>query len=357
MTRFTIVVLVLLRLAIGWHFVFEGYEKFTSPSWSSEGYLRESSGPLAPMFRQIAGDPLADRLTPRPFEAKEDPSKAKFHEYMPPVLEKEWQAWFDRFTSHYKLSEKQHDDAETKFRQSEDAIVSWMLNTKKPITRVSPYGPPVQAEKTIPEWIEEYRSLTKQAEEIEKNELPRSRDKLTTAEINRRINKLKIAGNDIRVELRADLNHYSTDMRESVGEVLNREQWDEPRLSSSMKVSLWKRDLLGWIDFLVPLALVIIGGGLLLGLFTRTMCVAGALLLLSFYLAMPPLPWTPENLRVEGHYLIINKNIVEMLALLALATTWSGRWFGLDSVLRDLCCRGKKVTEAQPAPPTPSTQK
>jgi uncharacterized membrane protein YphA (DoxX/SURF4 family) len=75
---------------------------------------------------------------------------------------------------------------------------------------------------------------------------------------------------------------------------------------------------------------------LLLGLLTRPACLAGAGLLLLFYLAMPPLPGVPDPPRAEGHYLFINKNVIEMLALLVLATTRSGTWFGLDGLLQFL---------------------
>src|SRR5205085_11866432 len=75
---------------------------------------------------------------------------------------------------------------------------------------------------------------------------------------------------------------------------------------------------------------------LLLGLLTRPSAVLGALFLLMLYLAMPPFPWLPENTHVEGHYLFINKNLIEMLALLVLATVPSGRWFGLDGLLQFL---------------------
>src|SRR3954451_5046737 len=54
--------LVALRLAIGWHILFEGLEKLNSPTWSSEVYLRESVGPLAPAFRDLAGDSALARL-------------------------------------------------------------------------------------------------------------------------------------------------------------------------------------------------------------------------------------------------------------------------------------------------------
>ena len=63
---------------------------------------------------------------------------------------------------------------------------------------------------------------------------------------------------------------------------------------------------------------------------SRPACVAGALFLLLVYLSMPPFPGLPDNLKAEGHYFIVNKNLIEMLALLTLSTTFSGRWLGLD---------------------------
>ena len=52
--------LVLLRMTIGWHFLVEGLEKLHDPNWSSEGYLREAVGPLAPTFRELAPDKVID---------------------------------------------------------------------------------------------------------------------------------------------------------------------------------------------------------------------------------------------------------------------------------------------------------
>jgi uncharacterized membrane protein YphA (DoxX/SURF4 family) len=95
----------------------------------------------------------------------------------------------------------------------------------------------------------------------------------------------------------------------------------------------WAQDRLAWIDAITRYGLTAVGACLLLGLFTRTACLAGAAFLLLFYLAMPALPWLPESARTEGHYVFVNKNIIEMLALLTLATTRSGRWAGLDGLL------------------------
>jgi uncharacterized membrane protein YphA (DoxX/SURF4 family) len=46
---------VVLRLVIGWHFLFEGLSKFETDGWTSEPYLREANGPLG------AGVPLDGR--------------------------------------------------------------------------------------------------------------------------------------------------------------------------------------------------------------------------------------------------------------------------------------------------------
>ena len=71
MNTWTRIGLVLLRVVIGWHFLFEGLEKVDSwyhgpregkPVWSAEPYLRESQGPLAWWFRQQLGDPDQEAL-------------------------------------------------------------------------------------------------------------------------------------------------------------------------------------------------------------------------------------------------------------------------------------------------------
>lgn len=48
--------LVLLRLSIGWHFLYEGIVKLWNPNWSARGYLMDSAGPLKNMFYGMAGN-------------------------------------------------------------------------------------------------------------------------------------------------------------------------------------------------------------------------------------------------------------------------------------------------------------
>ncbi|MFZ4464470.1 MAG: DoxX family membrane protein [Bacteroidales bacterium] len=45
-----LIALVLLRLAIGWHFLYEGLAKVFNPSWSSKTYLLDSGGMLKGFF-------------------------------------------------------------------------------------------------------------------------------------------------------------------------------------------------------------------------------------------------------------------------------------------------------------------
>lgn len=50
--------LTLLRVLIGWHFLYEGMVKlFSNPGWSAKGYLINSVGPLSSQFKTIASNP------------------------------------------------------------------------------------------------------------------------------------------------------------------------------------------------------------------------------------------------------------------------------------------------------------
>lgn len=48
--------LVLLRVAIGWHFLYEGFLKLTDSTWSAQAYLLDSKGPLAGLFTAMANN-------------------------------------------------------------------------------------------------------------------------------------------------------------------------------------------------------------------------------------------------------------------------------------------------------------
>src|SRR5436190_16116145 len=49
----TMVMLVALRLAIGWHFFKEGLSHRIDPTWTSEGFLKQAKGPLAANYQAV----------------------------------------------------------------------------------------------------------------------------------------------------------------------------------------------------------------------------------------------------------------------------------------------------------------
>jgi thiosulfate dehydrogenase [quinone] large subunit len=89
----------------------------------------------------------------------------------------------------------------------------------------------------------------------------------------------------------------------------------------------------GWIDVLVPIALILTGLSLMLGLFTQVGCWLALGLLMLFYLAAIPTHGTPTP-NAEGTYLFVNKTLVEWAAVLVVTVFRTGRIAGLDLLLR-----------------------
>ena len=76
--------------------------------------------------------------------------------------------------------------------------------------------------------------------------------------------------------------------------------------------------LLKIVDILNVWGLILVGLGLFLGIFTRVASAAGILLLAFYYVASPPLLGMDVGVPVEGHYLVVNKNLIELMALILL---------------------------------------
>lgn len=130
-----------------------------------------------------------------------------------------------------------------------------------------------------------------------------------------------------------------------------REQQFPGNLLVKAGVDLPKRTLTYWQDLAMMLGLTAVGACLILGLFTRFAAVVGAIMLLMFYLAMPPFPGVnvPAN-AAEGHYLFVNKNLIEMIALLMIAFSGIGRWFGIDAFIHAIFGRRTTAVEETTAP-------
>lgn len=341
MNTLTRVFLVLLRLAIGWHFFFEGVEKLNSISlgetttnrpFSSAGYLGEATGPFDDLFRdqvRESDEEVLNRLTVIPLAPGQDASMTPPYRRMPPRLAKEWKDYFDRFVPYYHLDSQQIALAEKKLQQREDSTVRWFLEGRKRITKTFPTGT-VEMEETTAQRIEDYRNKAEEVRAMQTKLIPSFekdvlKEKLRTA---------KAEANQMRVQLLADVNEQTEFAKKALAEILTPEQKSLDRLSEAQNASEKALLPLQTVDYMVSYGTLAIGACLLLGLFSRLACLSGAMFLLMLYLAMPPFPWLPDPPRpLEGHYLFVSKNLIEMIALLVLATTRSGRWAGLDGLI------------------------
>ncbi|MFZ5940315.1 MAG: hypothetical protein ACOYXB_07055 [Bacteroidota bacterium] len=109
--------------------------------------------------------------------------------------------------------------------------------------------------------------------------------------------------------------------------------------------------LLRATDLANEFGLLLIGTGLILGLFSRAAAWSGIVLLFLYYFAYPPFGSSLSLAPAEGSYLLINKNLIEILALAVLLLFPTERLTGLDRLL----FRKKKETTSAPKHETAET--
>ncbi|MCE5306346.1 MAG: DoxX family protein [Acidobacteriales bacterium] len=54
--------IAVLRIVIGWHFLYEGYIKLMTPGWTATGYLKSATGPLSGFFYNLASNDSLTRI-------------------------------------------------------------------------------------------------------------------------------------------------------------------------------------------------------------------------------------------------------------------------------------------------------
>ena len=57
LARGPMIAITVLRVVVGWHFLYEGIAKLTSSTWTSAGYLKQARGPFAQLFKWLANQP------------------------------------------------------------------------------------------------------------------------------------------------------------------------------------------------------------------------------------------------------------------------------------------------------------
>ena len=307
--------LVLLRTAIGWHFLYEGTQKILStpegkasilakvfpipegPVFSSEPYLRASSGPLAPHFRALIPD----------VDSRDKLNAAK--------VKGNFAAIVAQVTSHYSFDGKQRVDADKILRDRSQVADTWFASLDNR------------------ERIQKYFDELAEVEAIERN------PSAMLYERELAIKDRKTAEAD-RKELVKEVDPWAATLRDSLVALATPDQSKE----AGPYQAPWTQ--MDWLDRSTMYGLSAVGFCLLLGVFTPAAALGGAVYLLSFYLSMPPWPGLPEGI-TEGHYRYVNKNLIELIALLALAATPNGLWIGLDAFLFGWIGRADARREAE----------
>lgn len=387
--------LVLVRLAIGWHLMYEGLWKIqsqhTNTPWSAEGYLKNATGPLRGHFRNMTGDP--DDLNWLNYD----------------LVAAKWNDWQQRFTAHYfpandssettqaakakleqmlrgqetfavkldKLPEEIKNNVLVKTKvEGEDQPVLWYDADKKQLVVSGKlHLLPDERKKAVDlapkdkQYVKALDDLFKQQSKLSYQErlaamLKGDPDRIGVVQkdsaggvIENRIGDVERYQQSIaryEAKLRETKQAFQWDHLERIGKELQdqRRQLVGPvqALEKDLKIESEKllttsQLALGPVpEPLTPIrrlnlqtmwGLTIIGGLLIAGLFTRLASLAGAGLLFMFYLAAPPWPGTPPEVGVE-HNFVVNKVLVESLMLLAFAALPSGRWFGVDALFAGL---------------------
>jgi uncharacterized membrane protein YphA (DoxX/SURF4 family) len=456
MSRSAAIFLVLLRLSIGWHFLFEGVQKVrshyigetvTNRPFTAASYFRDAPGPAGTAWRWAVGDPTEQalaRLTPLPPRKGAEPALDLPFLRMPPGLKDDWRALARRYVAHYGIDAGRIDvDDEGSGKVGDpllakhgNEVVRWLEWQPDPILdsvrarfgrldkvdldllnereraaysayvdntteqRRSFPGGEVTVRMTMAERVAELRRKAAELEELsgKRNWLfGKEVEKASLASLRAEVARLRegmlddLARTHTAAYLRSLNNLVAEPVADAVSRLAREQSFPEaepfdrdfsvlmavkaasvkvepinPRLIREQLILLAdeadlkkKRTvelragidalpdvgplppagpppLVWWVDFLTRWGLMVVGGCILIGLFTRTACWLAALFLLTTYLAMPAFPWSPTLGPSEGQYLFVNKNAVEMFALCALGCLRTGRWFGADGLLYGL---------------------
>jgi uncharacterized membrane protein YphA (DoxX/SURF4 family) len=222
-----VIFLVLLRLAIGWHFLVEGWHKIesermgetlTNRPFSSAGYFREATGPLAGPMRLAMGDPDAEalaRLVVQPLPPGE-PSREPPRLRVPPALARDWKNYLTRFEEHYGLNDQQRAEAGGKVEQSEDGVVLWLLQEE-------PDENTPELKRSYPSGDVLRRVPTAERVQLYQNKLNEVRDMLGRKmwlfgrDVEKaRVRQAKVEATQLRTELVRDLDRHTQSLMRSL---------------------------------------------------------------------------------------------------------------------------------------------
>ncbi len=284
-TTLVILCLFALRMGAGWHFFKEGSKKL-KPDFTSKYFLQSAKGPFADTFLGMIPDRYGlERLN------------------MARTM-KEWKQYKTTIDSRLKLDE------------NKKARSAKILDKR---------------ETQLEEWFSEYGA------DLEKHKLEVKRlEKAKTEEISEvEFQQAWIISKEY--ELQNKPYPWLKDI-EGMGKSLQSELLGlgDPKLAAKApRLIEYKKT---WVDHAVTWTTLGVGVLLLLGLFTRPAALVGAGFLCSVLLTQPF--WAYGSELSYAYY-----QFVEVLALIVLAATGAGRFFGLDFFTEAIWAKFRRKSE------------
>ncbi|MCH7686719.1 MAG: DoxX family protein [Planctomycetes bacterium] len=428
------VMLVVLRISIGWQLLYEGLWKInsrnTAQPWSAKGYLVNAQGPFRPVFRNMAGDPDdLDWLDYDKVAARWDRWHKLFLSHYPNLTDEQKQRLNDlingpeeftepleRLPEDYKFSAALTEKIEFWGKQRQvirfdednkqlvlDGKLLLLPNERDALLRsVKVKKDPAPNERAESEVVQAFREAVKRLYDRSRNSAKQTYKirlrALLKGDPDRAGLVLKNKAGDVDEVRMGDIELYRKSLERYEKYLANAKQDFEHKHLQKMKLDIreLKSRVVGpvksldvelqrqanyqlkgqkipplltedqmkygpspiptskidGVNALTMWSLTVLGVLLIAGLFTRFAAVAGAGMLLSFYLVSPPWPGVPE-LPGPEHSLIVNKNFIEALALLAIAVLPTGIWFGVDGMFRRAFRSPSSRSVPKPAVETP----
>lgn len=386
------VLLVLLRIAIGWHLLYEGWWKIntqtTATPWTAEGYLKNSTGPFRDTFRNLTGDPNdLNWLDYDKVSARFDDYLARFQAHYPGVTDKpekglsvaervallldgpeDYRVELATLPEGVDLAKWKNAirfDAGKK-RLIVDGQYHLLPDERDAILALAPL-----TDDLAPEQKEVVAKFRKAVEDVFKQQAKLPIRQQLAALLKGdpdRVGVLQQKGDAVIEKRMGEIEQYKTAIdryEANLKKTRQAFQWDhiqkqwlelqtlrrklvDPVKALEAELKLEAEKLLSpaqlakgpvpapmtkmrSINLQTMYGLAIVGVLLMAGLFTRLAALGGFGLLMMFYLAIPPWPGTPPEVGIE-HNFIVNKVLVEAIACLALVTLPTGRWFGVDAL-------------------------
>ncbi len=337
-----IALIVVLRIGVGWHFLYEGIWK-TDPSngFSSKGFLGMAKGPVKEFYYFFLPDlggenrlQMAEVYRGQRDESGNVGVKSTDRiGWTFPVIEKEWFAYYNEFRAKYGLAnevyEQQRVEAKAVLDQYVLSLREYVLENREDIRGFSAskarFEKRIDATKNDAEYqrIRDWDAQTKYRQEGEKfiAEPIKMGENLQLALWNVLTPEQKALG-----ELPAIT--YGSD-RNCVMEFVSSLPWLE---------KFAKPSTLGFLDLTVTLGILSIGLCLMLGFCTRLAALGGVCFLLNVVLSQFPwptvYPYFPDSI---GHFMVFSKDAIELIVCLFLASIPAGRWGGLDWFVWNFC--------------------